>query len=103
MASHQGVGSLSGATRREEIAVQSASGTRRGLGDCWIVYGLIRLVVAAAMFVWSGIATVMFGALLNRVPDPVTLMAIFHAIYWGMAILAILGGVLGVFAGVALD
>jgi hypothetical protein len=102
MASHQNVGSLSGAMRGDERAVQSASRTRRALGDCWIVYGLIRLVVAAAMFVWSAIATVMFGALLNRVPDPSTLMAIFHAFYWGMAILAVLGGVLGLLAGVAL-
>ena len=102
MASHQSVGSLGGTMGADERAVRVASRTHRVLGECWIVYGLIHLVVAAAMFVWSAIATVMFGALLDRVPDPFTLMAIFHVFYWGMAILAVVGGVLGLFAGVAL-
>jgi len=41
------------------------------LGGCWIVYGVIRLVQATLLVLYSGTATVMFGALLSRVPDPI--------------------------------
>ena len=103
MASHQSVGSLGGTMGADERAVRVASRTHRVLGECWIVYGLIHLVVAAAMFVWSAIATVMFGALLDRVPDPFTLMAIFHVFYMGgWRSLRLWGECCGLFAGVAL-
>ena len=43
------------------------SGNRRTLGALWGLYGIVRLVLAAAMIVNWPIATVMFGALLSRV------------------------------------
>ena len=67
-----------------------------------MVYGVIRLVLATLLFVYSGTATVMFGALLNRVPDPFTLMGIFHFMYIVMIALAALCGILGIVAGLAL-
>jgi hypothetical protein len=44
----------------------------------------------------------MFGALLNRVPDPFTLMGVFHFMYLGMIALSVVCGILGLIAGVAL-
>jgi hypothetical protein len=44
----------------------------------------------------------MFGALLNRVPDPFTLMTAFHVIYTVMIVLSAVCGILGIIAGLAL-
>jgi uncharacterized membrane protein len=66
------------------------------------VYGVIRLVSAALLILYSGTATVMFGALLNRVADPFTLMSLFHFTYIVMIVLSVVCGILGIVAGVAL-
>ena len=71
------------------------------LGVLWIVYGLMRVVGAALMIVYAGVATVMFGALLNRVPNPYVLMSLFHVFYAGVIILGIASGILAVLAGIA--
>ena len=47
------------------------SNDRAGLlGTLWAVYGIVRLVIALVLIFFNGIATVMFGALLTRVPNP---------------------------------
>ena len=58
--------------------------------------------MAAFLVIFSGTATLMFGALLNRVPDPFALMTDFHFIYVLMIILSVLCGILGILAGLAL-
>jgi hypothetical protein len=65
------------------------------------MYGVIRLIVAVCLVVYSGTATVMFGALLNRVPDPFTLMTDFHVIYTLLIALSAVCGILGIVAGLA--
>lgn len=68
------------------------SGSRAGrLGVLWAIYGVARLVIALLMILYSGTATVMFGALLSRVPNPFALMDDFHLVYaivigWNIAI-----------------
>jgi hypothetical protein len=85
-----------------EIGGRSGSGRFPTLGAIWIVYGIVRLVSAAGLFVYSATATLMFGALLNRVADPFTLMDIFHIVYLGAIALAVVCGILGIMAGLAL-
>ena len=82
--------------------IRSLSGHLRTLGGCWIVYGVIRLVLATLLVLYSGTATVMFGALLSRVPDPFTLMGVFHFLYIAMIALSVVCGILGLMAGLAL-
>ena len=72
------------------------------LGVLWIVYGVIRLIMAACLLVYASTATLMFGALLNRVADPFTLMGIFHFLYAAMIALSVVCGLLAIFAGLAL-
>jgi hypothetical protein len=79
------------------------SGHRGILGVCWIIYGIFRIVMGMCLVVFSGTATVMFGALLDRVPNPFALMSDFHIVYAGIVILAFLCGVCGVLAGLALS
>ncbi|MGC1619134.1 MAG: hypothetical protein WA765_11665 [Candidatus Acidiferrum sp.] len=72
------------------------------LGALWIIYALLRLVAVILLVLFSGTATVMFGALLSRVPDPYTLMTAFHVIYICAVIVTALSGLIGLFAGLAL-
>jgi hypothetical protein len=44
----------------------------------------------------------MFGALLNRVADPFSLMNVFHVVYAFLVAISAVCGVLGVIAGLAL-
>jgi hypothetical protein len=72
------------------------------LGSLWIVYGILRLVAVVLLILFTGTATVMFGALLNRVPDPYTLMTTFHILYIAAIIVSALSGLCGLFAGLNL-
>jgi hypothetical protein len=74
----------------------------RILGICWLLYGIVRLATAIWLAFFSSTATLMFGALLNRVPDPFTLMNLFHFGYALLVGLSAVCGILGVVAGLAL-
>jgi hypothetical protein len=86
----------------DDPVAQSLSGHIRTLGSCWIVYGVIRLIMAVCLVVYGRVAALMFGALLNRVPDPFTLLGIFHFLYTVMIVLSVVCGILGLIAGLAL-
>jgi len=83
-------------------AAQHSTGRLRTLGGCWLVYGIFRLIMAVCLLLFSGTATVMFGALLTRAPNPFTLMGAFHIIYAACIVLSVLCGILGLLAGFAL-
>jgi hypothetical protein len=86
----------------DESAAGNLSGHRRILGICWLVYGILRLIMGICLVLFGGTATVMFGALLSRVPDPLTLMGDFHIVYAGIVVLTVLCGLIGLLAGLAL-
>jgi hypothetical protein len=82
---------------------QSFAGTQpRVLGVCWVVYGVLRLGITLWLVAFTPTATVMFGALLTRVPDPYSLMALFHFLYLGVTLWSGVSGILGILAGVTL-
>jgi len=85
-----------------DTVAPSLSRHLRTLGICWIVYGVIRLIMAVCLVIYGSTATVMFGTLLNRVPDPLTLMSVFHFMYTVMIALSAVCGILGLMAGLAL-
>lgn len=85
-----------------DMVVPSLGDQTRPLGVCWVIYGVIRLATAVWMIGFAGTATLMFGALLNRVADPFTLMGAFHFLYAAAIVLSIVCGLLGVVAGLAL-
>jgi len=72
------------------------------LGALWIVYAVLRLIAVILLVLYAGTATVMFGALLTRVADYASFMAIFHILYIAAIIVTALSGLLGLFAGLAL-
>ena len=72
------------------------------LGALWIVYAILRLVAVILLVLYAATATVMFGALLTRVTDYQTFMAIFHILYIAAIIVTALSGLFGLLAGLAL-
>jgi hypothetical protein len=74
----------------------------RTLGLIWLIYGILRIIVAIWMLSFTPVATVMFGALLNRVPNPYPLMSAFHLIYGGWIVLSAASGIFGVLTGISL-
>jgi hypothetical protein len=74
----------------------------RPLGVCWLIYGLFRVATAIWLAAFTATATVMFGALLARVPEPFALMADFHLLYLVVLIWAGISGLLGLLAGIAM-
>ncbi len=86
----------------DELAAGKVSGERRLLGALWLVYGAFRLIMGICLFLFSGTATFMFGALLSRVPNPYTLMADFHIVYAGIVVLTLLCALFGLLAGFTL-
>jgi hypothetical protein len=72
------------------------------LGALWIFYGILRLVAVIVLVLYTGTATVMFGALLTRVPDPYALMTTFHIFYIAAILVTALSGLFGLFLGLAL-
>jgi hypothetical protein len=74
----------------------------RNLGILWVIYGLLRLITALGVFLWSATLTLMWGALLSRVPNPFALMDDFHAFLILAIILGIATGIIAIIAGLAL-
>jgi hypothetical protein len=86
----------------DESAMGNLGGHRQIMGVCWIVYGIFRLILGICLFVYTGTATVMFGALLGRVPAAFRMMAEFHAFYAVVVVLSFVCGLIGLLAGLAL-
>jgi uncharacterized membrane protein len=84
------------------VTTRSPRANSTTLGALWIIYGILRLIAAILLLLYTGTATVMFGALLTRVPDPATLMTTFHIFYIAAIIVTALSGLFGLFAGLAL-
>ncbi len=79
----------------------TASGTKT-LGLAWIVYGVYRLAVTLWLILFTTTATLMFGSLLTRVPDPFSLMTEFHILYSVAIVWSGISAVLGIVAGLAI-
>jgi hypothetical protein len=72
------------------------------LGILWAVYGIVRLAIALVLIFFNGTATVMFGALLTRVPNPFALMTDFHFLYVFIIVWNILSGIVALVAALGL-
>ena len=79
----------------------TASGTKT-LGLMWILYGVLRLAVTAWLIMFTTTATLMFGSLLTRDPDPFSLMTEFHILYSVVIVWSGISAVLGIVAGLAM-
>ena len=81
-----------------DTSAVTSSGRFGTLGILWAIYGITRLIIALVSTFFSGTATVMFGALLSRVPNPFALMADFHLLYVCIIVWNILSGIVALVA-----
>lgn len=86
----------------DDPILPNSNGHFRTLGSFWTIYGIIRMIMVLCLVIYGRTATLMFGALLSRVPDPFALMGIFHFLYTFMIALSAVCGVVGFIAGLAL-
>ena len=86
----------------DDPITHNSPGRFRILGIFWAVYGIFRLIMVLCLLIYGGTATLMFGALLNRVPNPFALMDIFHFLYAAVIVLSAVCGHVGIVAGLAL-
>jgi hypothetical protein len=82
--------------------VDSRSVIPRNLGMLWLLYGVLRVVAAVFLVVYSSTATLMAGALMTRVPNPFAMMSEFHFFYLILIAYCIVCAILSFFAAGAL-
>jgi hypothetical protein len=74
----------------------------RGLGILWVTYGLLRLIGALGVFLYSNVLVLMWGAIITRVPNDIAMMNMFHVFLIFVILLGILAGVVSIIAGLGL-
>ena len=74
----------------------------RGLGILWVLYGLLRLIGALGVFLYSNVLVLMWGAIITRVPNDIVLMNMFHGFLLLVILLGIVAGAVSIIAGLGL-
>jgi hypothetical protein len=74
----------------------------RGLGIFWVLYGLLRLIGALGVFLYSNVLVLMWGAIITRVPNDIAMMNMFHGFLLFVILLGIVAGILSIIAGLSL-
>ncbi|MFY9805181.1 MAG: hypothetical protein WA211_15645 [Candidatus Acidiferrales bacterium] len=74
----------------------------RTYGILWVLYGLLRLIGALFVFLYSNTLSLMWGALLTRVPHYEPWIAFFQGFLIFAIILGIVAGIVCIIAGLNL-
>jgi hypothetical protein len=77
-------------------------GTYRTLGVLWLFYAILRFAGAVFLLIYSATLTLMWGALITRVPIPFALMSFFHVFLVFAMVLNIVAGIFALLAALAL-
>jgi hypothetical protein len=77
-------------------------GTYRTLGVLWLFYAILRFAGAVFILIYSATLTLMWGALITRVPNPFALMSFFHVFLLFAMVLNIVAGIFALLAALAL-
>jgi len=78
-------------------------GSRFGtLGILWVIYGIVMIMAAAFIVVYNGTLTLMWGAIITRVPNALTWMSAFHLFLGATVIMALISAFFSLAAGFAL-
>ncbi|HXN98525.1 MAG TPA: hypothetical protein VN881_05590 [Candidatus Acidoferrales bacterium] len=72
------------------------------LGVLWLVYAILRFAGAAFIVVYENTLTLMWGAIITRVPNPFALMSLFHFFLIFAVVLNIIAGIVSLLAAMAL-
>jgi hypothetical protein len=81
----------------------STQGTRYStLGLLWALYGVFTIALALWIVMYNGTLTVMWGAIISRVPDPFSWMSAFHFFLAATVVMALISAVFSLLAAFAL-
>jgi hypothetical protein len=75
---------------------------RKTMGALWALYGILCFIEVAWFVVQANTLSVMWGALLSRVPNPYPWMSFFHFALLMAVALLVLAGVFALLAGSAM-
>jgi hypothetical protein len=79
------------------------NGARHGiLGTLWTVYAVLMVAVAVWIFVYNRTLTLMWGAIINHVANPMTWMTLFHFFLVTTVLMALLSAIFSFLAAFAL-
>jgi hypothetical protein len=82
--------------------VSEPDGTYRTLGVLWFFYAILRFAGAVFILIYTSTLTLMWGALITRVPNPFALMSFFHLFLVFAMVLNIVAGIVALLAALAL-
>ena len=82
--------------------MNDSTGRYGTLGVLWVVYAILRFAGAAFIVVYESTLTLMWGAIITRVPNPFTLMSLFHFFLIFAVVLNIIAGIVSLLAAMAL-
>jgi hypothetical protein len=88
-------------TDRTQMVTENG-GTYRTFGILWLLYAILRFAGAAFILVYSTTLTLMWGAIITRVPNPFALMSFFHVFLTFALVLNIVAGIFALLAAIAL-
>jgi hypothetical protein len=77
-------------------------GTYRTLGVLWFFYAILRFAGAVFILIYTSTLTLMWGALITRVPNPFALMSFFHLFLVFATVLNIVAGIVALLAALSL-
>ncbi|HXN19748.1 MAG TPA: hypothetical protein VN875_15530 [Candidatus Binatus sp.] len=83
-------------------AAIEADRTYRTLGILWLLYAILRFAGAVFILIYRATLTLMWGALVTRVPNPFALMSFFHLFLVFAMLLNIVAGIFALLAARAL-
>jgi hypothetical protein len=82
--------------------VTLARNQNRTLGMLWAIYAVLLIAGGVWLLLYEPILTLMWGALLNRVPNPFSWMDVFHFALYGKAILDFVAAAVSILGAMAL-
>ena len=82
--------------------VSEPDGTYRTLGVLWFFYAILRFAGAVFILIYTSTLTLMWGALITRVPNPFALMSFFHLFLVFAMVLNIVAGIVALLAALSL-
>jgi hypothetical protein len=68
----------------------------------WALHGVLMLALAVWIVLYNGTLTVMWGAIISRVPDPFSWMAAFHFYLAVAVVVAVISGIVSLLGALAL-
>lgn len=86
----------------KEVDEETDTDRFRTVGVLWGIYGLVMIAAAAWIIVYNRTLTVMWGAIITRVAEPLEWMSLFHLVLVATVVMAFISAAFSLLAAFAL-